>query len=312
MLAVALFPSGEHDWAKQFLLQLQALIAISGASFGCCIVLFQCMNWALALRASPEEERVGLNLLDAGVDVPTLGLIQQMVIQQQKDDFSEPVDVDPESDVAIAARIYNNVLERLHIETVRREVAALRLAQMANYDSMTGLANRRLFHDLVKRGMGRSHRMNRNGALIVMDIDLFREINDKHGHSVGDAVLIQVSNRIADSIRETDALARLGGNQFGLLLEDLNSPETPKIVAAKILDAVTRPIAIAGNSERLSLSIGIAVFGPGQIDSVETILRKAETALKQAKISGRGVVRYYDPLSDVSFENAVLNTGKSP
>ena len=138
----------------------------------------------------------------------------------------------------------------------------------------------------------------------MLDLDQFKAINDKHGHTVGDGVLVQISQRIADSIRETDALARLAGDQFGVLLEDLTSPETPKIVAAKIIDAVTRPVPVAGNPERLSLSIGIVVFGAGQIDSVETILRKAETALRQAKTSGRGVVRYYDPLQDSSVFTA--------
>ena len=309
MLAVALFPpidgfAVDRDWARQLLLQLQALIAISGSAFGGSLVLFRGMDWALGLRVSVEDEQVGINLPDAGVDVPTIGLIQQMVNQKLTDDYSNPIEVDPESDVAIAARIYNNVLERLHIETVRRQIAALRLAQLANYDSLTGLANRRLFHDLIQRSMGRSHRSSRNGALLVLDLDQFKAINDKHGHTVGDGVLVQISQRIADSIRETDALARLAGDQFGVLLEDLTSPETPKIVAAKIIDAVTRPVPVAGNPERLSLSIGIVVFGAGQIDSVETILRKAETALRQAKTSGRGVVRYYDPLQDGSVFTA--------
>lgn len=304
MLVTALFAPkgvfpGNVDGAHQFVFQLQALIAISGSSLGFGVILFRMIEWATGLRVSAQEERLGINLSDSGVDVPTMGLIEQMVAQQVRNDYSDPVRVDQESDVAVIAQIYNNVLEKLHIETVRRQIATLRLAQVANYDSLTGLANRRLFHDLIHRAMGRSHRSGRNGALLVLDIDAFKRINDRYGHSVGDQVLMQISQRIADSIRETDALARTGGDQFALLLEDLSSPETPRIVAAKIVDAVTRPVQIAGNAERLTMSIGIAVFGPGQVDSVETILRKAETALDQAKTSGRGVMRYYDPLKDV-------------
>lgn len=303
MLATALFvpPSGfvgGHDGPSQLLFQLQALIALSGSALGVSIILFRLIDWATDMRVSREEEQLGINLLDAGVDVPTMGLIEQMIHQQLKNDFSDPVQVDPESDVAVVAQIYNNVLERLHIETVRRQVATLRLAQIANYDSLTGLANRRLLFDLIQRAMGRSHRSGRNGAMLMLDIDSFKTINERYGHSVGDNVLMQLSQRIADAIRETDALARIGGDQFGILLEDLSSAETPKIVAAKIIDAVTRPIQVAGATERLSMSIGIAVFGPGQIDSVETIMRKAEMALGQSKISGRGVVRYYDPLAE--------------
>jgi diguanylate cyclase (GGDEF)-like protein len=170
---------------------------------------------------------------------------------------------------------------------------------LAFYDPLTGLANRRLIMERLTRSVTATSRSHRKRALLFIDLDDFKTLNDTLGHHIGDLMLQEVSRRIANCVRETDTVGRLGGDEFVVLLEDLN--ETPehaaaqaKAVAEKVLAAIALPYLLSGHDCRSASSIGITVFGD-QEKGVNELLQQADIAMYQAKESGRNTVKFFAP-----------------
>jgi diguanylate cyclase (GGDEF)-like protein len=164
---------------------------------------------------------------------------------------------------------------------------SLQLAQLAFYDPLTKLPNRALFMDRLQQASARSFRHNRMIALLYLDFDDFKLINDRFGHAAGDAVLANVGDRLRNLVRDTDTVARLGGDEFAVLLEDVDDRESACIVARRLLDVLTYPTAYHTERLRCSASIGIA-YGNGGIPSPEELLRLADEALYRAKRNRKG------------------------
>jgi diguanylate cyclase (GGDEF)-like protein len=196
---------------------------------------------------------------------------------------------------------------RLRILAARRRERELQELKVANdeirnlafFDPLTGLPNRRLLLDRLRQSLAASHRSQYKRALLFLDLDDFKTLNDTLGHHIGDLLLQEVARRITATIRETDTVARLGGDEFVVLLEALSeiaeeAAAQSKSVAEKILAAVDRPYLLAGRECRSSSSIGITVFGDPQ-DSTNEVLQQADIAMYHAKAAGRNNVRFFAP-----------------
>jgi len=156
------------------------------------------------------------------------------------------------------------------------------LMRSACHDELTGLPNRRLFFDRIRTAVARARRCHSRLGLLYVDVDDFKQVNDRHGHAVGDALLREVAARLVECARESDTVARLGGDEFVLLLEDLHAPEDAEHCAAKIRAALAQPVPTLCAPLRIGASIGIALF-PDHADQVETLLMHADTGMYATK-----------------------------
>ncbi len=212
-----------------------------------------------------------------------------------KDGQERPVEVGiSDMNVPGAAQriaIVRDITERLAHEA--------RLAHMASYDGLTGLPNRGLFRDRLRQAMARSRRTNRRAALMFIDLDRFKHINDSLGHEVGDQLLVAVAQRLSQCLRETDTLSlklgrevamdmfRLGGDEFTVLVEDLGREGDVALVAQRMSDALTKPFQIGANELFISASIGITHHDSGTTDDIESLVKQADMAMYRAKEAGR-------------------------
>ena len=173
------------------------------------------------------------------------------------------------------------------------------IRRLAFYDPLTGLPNRRLLMDRLKQAMVTSARSGKHGALMFLDLDHFKSLNDTQGHDVGDLLLRQVALRLQACVRDGDSIARLGGDEFVVLLEALNpqahdAATQAEIVAMKLLDTFRVPFNLNGFRHDCTPSIGIVVF-LGDQQSMDDLLKKADLAMYQGKSAGRNTARFFDP-----------------
>lgn len=186
------------------------------------------------------------------------------------------------SEAGTVVGVYALVDEITKIKKIEAE-----LRQMAEFDALTGLANRRRFDDRLDDAIARSERSGQGMGLMFMDLDRFKQINDGVGHKAGDQVLQEFAKRISGCVRRTDTVARLAGDEFVVILEPLASPGDAKAVAEKILRAMDRPFEVDSGSLQVTTSIGVALRGPREIDG-EALLRRADQALYAVKAEQRG------------------------
>jgi diguanylate cyclase (GGDEF)-like protein/PAS domain S-box-containing protein len=169
----------------------------------------------------------------------------------------------------------------------KRQEEALQSA--AHTDPLTGLANRMLLDDRLRLALARSRRSGTHIAVLFLDIDHFKEVNDGFGHALGDALLKEFAARLRACLRATDTVARLGGDEFVVLLEDLRDPAYAAVVAEKILGAMRAPVRLEGRELAVTTSIGVACADSGS--DAEQLLRLADAALYEAKAAGRDTAR---------------------
>ncbi|MGE5467779.1 MAG: EAL domain-containing protein [Ignavibacteria bacterium] len=167
-----------------------------------------------------------------------------------------------------------------------------RIRFLAEHDHLTGLPNRRLLEARAAQLMASSRRRDAGLALMVIDLDRFKNVNDTLGHAAGDQLLIEVARRLIACVRASDTVVRLGGDEFVVLLEDMHAADDVAGVAAKIRSALNAPIELHDRALHTPPSIGIAIY-PDDGDDVETLMRKADTALYQVKVSGRNAWLFY-------------------
>ena len=184
-------------------------------------------------------------------------------------------------------------------DITQRKEAERQIEHLAFYDLLTGLPNRRLFVDRLQQAMAGSARSHRMGALLFIDLDNFKLVNDTCGHDIGDRLLTEVAHRLTTCVRDGDTISRLGGDEFVAMLEHLSeSPQEAAAqargVAGKILDHLNQPYTIAGRTHHSTPSIGATLF-VGSSDSVDELLKQADIAMYQAKAAGRNTLRFFDP-----------------
>ncbi|MBI3174807.1 MAG: PAS domain S-box protein [Chloroflexi bacterium] len=178
--------------------------------------------------------------------------------------------------------------------TERKQVEK-RLEHMAMHDSLTGLPNRQLFQDRLSFAIERARREERSMlAVMLLDLDNFKEVNDTYGHAYGDHLLRLVAERLRNCLRKSDTAARMGGDEFTLINEDMSDSHACELVAQKVLSAISEPMQIEGHTFTISASIGISLYLTDS-DDATTLLRKADIAMYQAKRT-RNCYRFYDPV----------------
>lgn len=178
---------------------------------------------------------------------------------------------------------------------VERKKAEQRLAHRANYDQLTGLANRSTLRRKLVQSLARATRSNEKLAVMFLDLDHFKAINDAYGHEGGDRLLREVSDRLLAAVREYDTVARLSGDEFAILVEGLESAEIPEALARRIVASLSRPITLDGAELCVTSSIGIASY-PGAAETADELLKAADFAMYLAKERGRNTyVRMQEP-----------------
>ncbi|HEC74088.1 MAG TPA: EAL domain-containing protein, partial [Methylophaga aminisulfidivorans] len=174
------------------------------------------------------------------------------------------------------------------------------LEMMAHYDVLTQLPNRTLFADRFKQAIAHSHRNNTLLAVVFLDLDGFKPVNDQYGHDVGDQLLIEVSKRISTCVREDDTVSRLGGDEFAMLLNDISSSEHCENLINRIRHAIELPYEINGESILISASLGVTLY-PEDNSDADTLLRHADQAMYKAKQSGRQRHQLFDTQEDQQY-----------
>lgn len=184
-------------------------------------------------------------------------------------------------------------------DITQRKEAEDRIRQLAFYDSLTGLPNRRLLTDRLQHALNSSARTACYGALLFIDLDHFKTLNDTQGHDTGDLLLQEVARRLPEVVREGDTVARLGGDEYVVILENLSDIPTSaaaqaKAICVKILEACQRPYMLAGREHHNSASIGVTLFS-AHSQTIDELLKQADLAMYQAKSAGRDGMQFFDP-----------------
>ncbi len=180
----------------------------------------------------------------------------------------------------------------IYIDISARKERESRIQHLADHDALTGLLNRRMFDDRLRQAIANARRSDNIVALMLVDLDEFKAINDNYGHLTGDYVLRTVAKRIQECVRETDTVARLGGDEFVVVLVGQRSTEDPGVVAEKMLGAITQPIPAGGRHLEIGASIGISIF-PRDGDSSEALLKHADAAMYRVKDAGKNRYQFY-------------------
>ncbi len=177
-------------------------------------------------------------------------------------------------------------------DITQRHLERITLSHKAHYDSLTQLPNRSLFKDRLIQSAKGSLRYDKNFALLYIDLDNFKPINDDVGHDAGDFVLKEVSKRLIKSVRESDTVARIGGDEFSIILMDVSNDSKAGTVAQKIIDAIGLRIQFSDHTLQIGVSIGIAMF-PKDANNIEQLIKRADQAMYKAKNSGKNRYHYY-------------------
>ncbi len=236
-----------------------------------------------------EQEQKGLIDLRESL---RLGHVAEALLRNYRKDgsfFWNEISVAPVPNeagvVTHTVSIFNDITDRKRYEE--------QLEHQSSYDSLTGLANRNLLNDRLKQGITYSQRWHRLLAVLLLDLDRFKVINDSLGHPQGDALLREVGQRLGHCMRAVDTVARLGGDEFVILLPGISEPEDAARLAGKIMETLLPPHHLAGREVVIGASIGISLY-PRDGQDADTLIRNADVAMYQAKSEG-GTFRFFSP-----------------
>lgn len=191
---------------------------------------------------------------------------------------------DGEGHISHFVAIKHDVTERRRLE--------VQLAHMAHFDDLTNLPNRALFFDRLRQAQAQAQRNRSRFALLFVDLDGFKDVNDTHGHDAGDALLRETGQRLAACVRASDTVARVGGDEFTVILQEVTAGEDAGQVADKIIQALDQPFDLSGKECRVGASVGISLY-PDNGEDVETLLSRADTAMYDVKRHGKNAYRFY-------------------
>jgi diguanylate cyclase (GGDEF)-like protein/PAS domain S-box-containing protein len=209
------------------------------------------------------------------------------------------------SGLVVAAR---DVTDQKRIQA-EREVASEQIHQLAFYDTLTGLPNRRLLMDRLQQSFSVSARSGSHGALMFLDLDHFKNLNDSKGHDIGDELLLEISKRLESCVRDGDTVARLGGDEFVVVLENLGehyneAASHAETIGEKIRLAMSPPCVLKDHIYNTTMSVGIVLY-KGNQHSLDDLLKHADIAMYQAKAAGRNAIRFYDPVMQAAQEERI-------
>ncbi|MEW8052959.1 MAG: EAL domain-containing protein [Candidatus Thiodiazotropha sp.] len=213
--------------------------------------------------------------------------------------------LNPDGSLRAVIEVARDITEHLDLlEEVRQQKDNLQ--HIAHHDPLTNLPNRSLFLSRLKQAISKAKRTGMQMAVLFVDLDRFKEINDSLGHAFGDRVLKVVAERFAQSVREDDTIARLGGDEFTFILEGLSKPQNAAKMAQQIIRSLELPIEVDHHQLFITMSIGISVY-PQDGKSAETMLRNADAAMYKAKDEGKNTFQYYtEDMTEQAFERIFL------
>jgi len=178
-----------------------------------------------------------------------------------------------------------------------RRTAEQRIAQLAHFDTLTNLPNRTLFYDRLDQAIARVKRYQQKFAVLFLDLDGFKGVNDRLGHHAGDRLLGMVAERLAENVRDMDTLARVGGDEFVFILNNIDHNDNAILVANKILESFSHPFVVNGNACLIGCSIGISIF-PDDTDDAEALVKMADDAMYMAKSRGKNNYQLFNAQPD--------------
>ena len=216
-----------------------------------------------------------------------LGFRTDTITCKRKNGDRFPSEVSLSHGLLPGQRLYTLVIR----DTTDRVQQAEQLAYQAEHDHLTDLPNRTLLYERLRAGIARADRYGRKLGVVYMDLDQFKPINDRYGHETGDCLLQAVARRLNDSMRQSDTISRVGGDEFIICLEQIKNEQDAIAATRKIIDSLRSPFQILGRQVAVSASIGIAVY-PDHGHETDTLLRLADRAMYQAKAEGHSPVLY--------------------
>ena len=207
-------------------------------------------------------------------------------------------------DITELKKIQKNLEDSLKVLQEQRE----QLEFQANHDSLTGLPNRILFMDRLNQSINMGARLNQSIAVLFIDLDNFKEINDSLGHHIGDKILVEVSKRMLSRMRVSDTLSRLGGDEFSIILNNLDSADEISNIIVNGMESFKEPFQIENNTLHVSMSVGIAIY-PNDGEDAHTLLKNADAAMYKAKANGRNTYSFYDEkMTEKALERVYIET----
>ena len=216
-------------------------------------------------------------------------LIAAMHEIRVKKKFTSQVSLPEADELALLGAEFNHMVEELHVRDMAKDEAEERLQQQALTDALTGLPNRRLLSDRITQSIATAKRDGSMVAMLYIDLDGFKLVNDSFGHNFGDMLLIRVAERISSRIRNADTLSRLGGDEFAVVISSLKVVNHAELLAQSLLQVIAKPFEIDGQEITIGASIGICVF-PNQANNESELLQFADSAMYSAKRSGKNRV----------------------
>ncbi len=216
-------------------------------------------------------------------------LIGAMSEVRAKKQFTSHVSLPEADELALLGTEFNHMIEELHVRDIAMAEAEAKLQEQALTDALTGLPNRRLLSDRLSQSIATAKRDGSMVAMLYIDLDGFKLVNDSFGHKFGDLLLIRVAERLAARIRKSDTFSRLGGDEFAVVMNSLKVIEHAELLAKSLLQAIAKPFDIDGQSINIGASIGICMF-PDQANNESELLQFADSAMYSAKRSGKNRV----------------------
>ncbi len=175
---------------------------------------------------------------------------------------------------------------------IERKTAEEELKIKATYDELTGLYNRAMFFEHLNKAISLANRSNDILSVLFLDLDKFKIVNDTMGHNIGDLLLKEVAKRIKSSVRNSDVVSRMGGDEFVILLPKVRDGKSTEIVANNIVKSLSAPFILEGNEIYIGVSIGISLF-PTDGNNAKTLLKNSDSAMYNAKEAGRGIFKFF-------------------
>ncbi len=269
------------------------------------LMIFAILAWVNALRHRVRTQTAKLlKAEETAQAIRDLSTAMQQVSSDRQ--FETQVSVQGSEEIAQLVVGFNSMLSELHQRDRARKDAEARLQHMALVDDLTGLPNRRLLSDRLSQNLAKARRENRTVALLYIDLDGFKLVNDSLGHSIGDALLGQVAQRLQSRFRQSDTLARIGSDEFTLILDHVQSRGEADSAAEGVLDVLRAPFEIEGHTIQITASIGISIF-PDHGKEGGQLLQQADWAMYAAKKKGKNrVVLFGDDLGNAARERITL------
>ncbi|MDY0121070.1 MAG: EAL domain-containing protein, partial [Sulfurimonas sp.] len=207
-------------------------------------------------------------------------------------DYSNSKLLQTDDELGMISRNINDLAQNLKQREKQLSTSRKKLEHLSSHDTLTHLPNRRLFISRVEEAIKRAQRHNKRAAVIFIDLDNFKQVNDSLGHDIGDELLVSIAKRLSSQLRDTDTVARIGGDEFNLLIEDIQNYEDVEAICMKLMDDFNEPFGCNEHQIHTTISMGVSLFPDDGEDST-TLIKNADLAMYQAKDSGRNQFRFY-------------------